>query len=396
MKIKKYIARNMPEALRQVREDLGEGAIILNTRQLRRNNRFNLDASPCVEVTAAFDSVAEEETPKTTHPAAKPKPNIPVLGNPIRIAEPPAVESASSTESLNVADVMENLRELRESVARVERHSSAKLVLPAEMEHLAARLTSMGMVERIVSDVLQKILEGLSGAALHDARQLAEKAANVLSVKAPLCKDIRIGNKRKVVALFGPPGAGKTTAAAKIAAGFALKRGHRIVWVTTDDQHVGALDQSKAFVQIIGVPLEIAHSEAEMQAVLEHHADAQLILIDPPGCGAGQTNECERQRRLFEAAGVNEVQLVIDSMIGTDHMLDLVEASCDFPGRRLLFTKLDQTSRPGAAVSVAIQSGIPGSYFIMGSAVPGEIEAGDFNKLIAKIVGATPDRRKKR
>ena len=41
MKIRKYIARNMPEALQQVRDDFGEQAVILNTRQLRRNSRFN-------------------------------------------------------------------------------------------------------------------------------------------------------------------------------------------------------------------------------------------------------------------------------------------------------------------------------------------------------------------
>ena len=55
MKIRKYVARNMPEALQQVRDDLGEQAVILNTRTLRRNNRFNLAAEARVEVTAAYD-----------------------------------------------------------------------------------------------------------------------------------------------------------------------------------------------------------------------------------------------------------------------------------------------------------------------------------------------------
>ena len=55
MKIRKYVARNMPEALQQVRDDLGEQAVILNTRTLRRNNRFNLADEARVEVTAAYD-----------------------------------------------------------------------------------------------------------------------------------------------------------------------------------------------------------------------------------------------------------------------------------------------------------------------------------------------------
>ena len=405
MKIKKYIARNMPEALHQVREDLGEGAIILNTRQLRKNSRFNLDDSPCVEVTAAFDSAAEEVAPKTANLAAqrfarsmetrlgeRPTAEIPAPGVSIPMAPAP---SPTKSEP-DVSDVMENLRELRDALDRVERRSSIQVSLPDELKRLSGRMASMGISERVANEVLQKMLEDLARSALRDQEQVADKAASLLSEAVPKCKDIRVGKKRKVVAFFGPPGAGKTTAAAKIAAGFALKRGHRIVWVTTDDQHVGALDQSKAFAEIIGVPLEIAHTEGEIKAVLERHSDAQLVLIDPPGCGSGQTAECERQRRLFEAAGVDEVQLVIDSLTGFDHMLDLIETSDQFPERRLLFTKLDQTSRPGAIVSAAIESEIPGSYFIVGSSVPGQIEAGDFRKPIAKIVGATPTRKKPR
>ena len=55
MKIRKYVARSMPEALQQVREDLGEHAVILNTRQIRKNTRFNPEGEARVEVTAALD-----------------------------------------------------------------------------------------------------------------------------------------------------------------------------------------------------------------------------------------------------------------------------------------------------------------------------------------------------
>ncbi len=58
MKIRKYIARNMQEALQQVRDDLGEQAVILNTRQIRRNNRFNTGDEARVEVMAALDDSA--------------------------------------------------------------------------------------------------------------------------------------------------------------------------------------------------------------------------------------------------------------------------------------------------------------------------------------------------
>ena len=63
MKIRKYVARNMPEALQQVRDDLGDQAVILNTRQLRGNNRYNPNGEAHVEVTAAYDDAVPSVTP---------------------------------------------------------------------------------------------------------------------------------------------------------------------------------------------------------------------------------------------------------------------------------------------------------------------------------------------
>ena len=63
MKIKKYVAKSMPEALQLVRDELGEAAVIINTRQLRRNSRFNHNDEACVEVTAAMDEAISQVPP---------------------------------------------------------------------------------------------------------------------------------------------------------------------------------------------------------------------------------------------------------------------------------------------------------------------------------------------
>ena len=77
-------------------------------------------------------------------------------------------------------------------------------------------------------------------------------------------------------------------------------------------------------------------------------------------------------------------------MSGYEHMLDLLEASQAIPERRLLFTKLDEAVRPGALLSAAAHSQLPTSYFSVGPAIPGAIEAGDLHKLAARVTGAAP------
>ncbi len=417
MKIRKYVARNMPEALQQVRDDLGENAVILNTRQIRRNNRFNPEDEARVEVTAAFDERAGIPVVPAPAPArasgasgasganlaaqryatqaggkvAAPAPP-PVAARSASIP-PPAARASLTSDGGELEKVMRQLRQLQDSVGRMERRGNAlAMALPDAVVRLSERLRNMGVAAALTDELSVELLRGLVGKALDDRDEVGARAASFLAQRLPPCKHIRIGNKRKVIGFFGSSGAGKTTAVAKIAAGFALKRKERIVVVSADDRRVGGLDQARAFAHIIGVALECAYSEEEMADVIGRHDQAQLILVDAPGCGPNDQGERERQHRLFAAAGVQEVHIVIDALSSLEHMLDIVEVSAIFPERRLLFTKTDEVSRPGSMLSTAIHSQIATSYMTIGCEVPGAIEAGELAKIVAQIVGHVPEK----
>ncbi len=411
----------MPEALQQVREDLGDNAVILNTRTLRRNNRFNLHDEARVEVTAAYDegpaappgrsrlAARKYEAQSAHEPAVEPadqprssawasEPPPPFAAARSQPVEEPvsAVPSFAATAEDSVEDgteqVSRQLRRLQDTVARLERKGGVKL--PDELGRLSERLHSVGLDREIIDRVVGQLLEGMSGKALSDRQQVGQSAAARLLQMLPRSKRIKLGSKRQVIGFFGASGVGKTTAAAKIAAGFTLKSKEHIVLVTADDQRVGARDQVGAFARIIGVPLEFAHTSEEMQAVLEKHERARLVLVDAPGCGPHHHRELDRQAELFAAAGVGEIHVVIDALHGFDHMLDILEASTGLPERRLLFTKMDEMVRPGPVLSAAINSQIPTSYLAVGAQVPGDIEAGNLNKLVEKIVGYGPKKKK--
>ena len=408
----------MPEALQQVRDDLGEQAVILNTRQIGRNNRFNTCEDACVEVMAALDDSAAPVR-KPVQPTVQPSVGASRLAaqrygahsaaNEHRDSLPPAgdeytIEVPAQEEERGVGDagvqggkdldrVMRQLRHVQETLARVERQGNAStLVMTDALSRLSERLRNMGVAPSLVEDISAGALRALSGDALEDREQIGDWIASYIAENIPEVQHIRIGKRRKVIGFFGASGAGKTTAVAKIAAGFALKRKEKIVLVTADDRRVGGLDQVKAFAHIIGVELETAYSEEEIASVVDRHQQAQLILIDVPGCGPNDQAERERQHRLFTAAGVQEVHLVIDALNGYEHALDTVEASRTFGVRRLLFTKVDEVVRPGAMLSTVMQSEVPPSYMTVGGQVPGDIEAGDMNKIVAQILGRLPER----
>jgi len=431
------VARNMPEALQQVRDDLGDSAVILSTRQIRRNNRFNLDDEARVEVTAAFDeAVPQGETgtgstesrvgptgsgragvrsdppslaaqryasqagpPSEGLPESGSEPELQFQAEPIESppfsAPPPTAQSVAAdlpqadAGGVDVGKILEELRKLQKSVARMERQRWNGVALPEGLGRLAERMENVGLARPLIDELVQQLFEEMGGKTLEDRIKVGERAASLLIKRMPRCRDIKVGRRRKVIGFFGTAGAGKSTAAAKIAAGFAMKGDYRIVLVSADDSRVGALDQARAFAQAIGVAFEVAYTEEEVGSILERHTQAQLILIDPAGCGSLDQQGRERQRRLFEAAGVDEVQVVIDAKNSLDHMLDQIEASEIFDRRRLLFTKMDEVRRSGGVLSAAATSQIATSYFTVGPGVPGEIEAGNLGRLASKMMGVS-------
>ena len=406
MKIRKYEARNMSEALQQVREDLGEGAVILNSRQIRRNNRFNLHDEARVEVTAAYDELpaVAEQAPVQARPAPAAPLTMQRYAAQADGQEPPVASVPSAplgvaapAPSADMGPVMEQLRQLRQALSRLEQRVPDGVVLPETLARLAERMGNMGLEETVTARIVQQLLQELDGEALQDRTRVGERACALLVQELPAWKEIKIARKvRKVVGFVGSSGAGKTTAMAKIAAGFAVKRKGRIVLISTDDKRIGALEQARAFTEIIGVALEVAYNSEAIKEVLAAHQDAQLVLIDTLVCGHHDHREWERLRQLFEAAAVDEVQVVVDSLLGFDHMLDVVEASEHMSERRLLFTKMDEMVRSGAALSVAIGSQLPTSYFTVGAAVPGAIKAGDMAGQVSELIGVAPATGKKK
>ena len=60
MKIRRYMANNMQEALLKVKMDLGNDAVILNTRKVKRPGIFGFLRTPLIEILASLEEEEEE------------------------------------------------------------------------------------------------------------------------------------------------------------------------------------------------------------------------------------------------------------------------------------------------------------------------------------------------
>ena len=267
MKIRKYVARNMPEALQQVRDDLGEQAVILSTRQLARNNRFNVHGEARVEVTAAFDEQDDRRGAAPTAAARLPdrlgspadpansqnagsfvarryagaRPPAPA---PSAVARSPAfsnVEQATDSSAgllpaVGSEELLQELRRLQDTVDRIERRSGSALAMPGALRRLVERLRNVGLAPALIDELLEALFAELTGTALDERAKVGERAAALLVERMPACRAIKLARRRQVIGFFGAAGAGKTTAVAKIAAGFASKNRERVLLISADNR----------------------------------------------------------------------------------------------------------------------------------------------------------------
>ncbi len=64
MKIKKFVANSMPEAMKQIKEKLGNDAVILNSKEIKPSGIFGLFRRKKIEVTAMLDDDAVRKPPR--------------------------------------------------------------------------------------------------------------------------------------------------------------------------------------------------------------------------------------------------------------------------------------------------------------------------------------------
>lgn len=166
-----------------------------------------------------------------------------------------------------------------------------------------------------------------------------------------------------IIMLCGLQGSGKTTHAAKLAKHLKAK-GHRPMLAACDIYRPAAIDQLKVLGEQIGVPVfekgtqkpEITAKQAVNYARDYGH---DYLLLDTAGRLHIDTELMDELRRVCSAVEVDNILLVIDSMVGQDsvNIAKAFNEILEIDG--VILTKLDGDTRGGAALSVRAVTGKP-------------------------------------
>lgn len=188
-----------------------------------------------------------------------------------------------------------------------------------------------------------------------------------------------------IIALLGPTGAGKTTTIAKLAARYAARHGARdVALVSADNERAGAREQ----LHVLGRRLGVTVCDADGPDALTHTLDQldvyPLVLVDTAGYGL-RDRALLRQILWVRAASNVRSLLVLPANAHPADLGELLRRYRPAAPEAVILTKLDESTRPGAALSVLVQHNLPMAYTTSGQRVPEDIELADAGQLASAL-----------
>jgi flagellar biosynthesis protein FlhF len=349
--IKSYFTDTVEAALALARAELGEDAVLLGSRKMAA------DEGP---------GGYEVRFMATTTPTE---------------AAPPPQDSGR---------LMQELAEMRRQIERMYQGLSKSVwtrprwLAPSSA---LAELLSQLIEAEIDGELAQSIVDAVharGGGEMKASWMSAarEELASRIAVEPEISAD-RHG--RRVVALVGPPGAGKTTTLVKLAVKFGITGRRSVQLITTDDYRIGGADQLRSFAAILGVGFQVAGSVGALGQALEEHRSKELVLIDTPGIGLAGLEE---QRDLAEFLARREEidrQLVLMCSMRPADLWRVWEAYQMFRPRKLIFSRLDETAVFGGAYSLAARAGVPISFLATGQRIPEDLVAAEQDDIARRL-----------
>jgi flagellar biosynthesis protein FlhF len=362
MRYKVYEAETLQQAILKMIMDLGKDAILINHRTVRKGGILGLFGKKVVEVTAACP-IKEEKTSSSA--------------------------TANEEKIYNNKEILVNIqREIQDIKSKVDnillqgedfKPRGYQGVLSEMYEKLLENEVEKDLSAELIARVMKESPPELLEDRAYVQRRLEAHIIKMLRISPPIELDNKgKANNPKVVMFIGPTGVGKTTTLAKLAADFSFNKKKKIAIITIDTYRVAAVEQLKAYCEILNVPLDVIFSPVNFEPVLNKYKNYELILVDTAGRSHKNIAQMAELKSYIDYAKVNlEIYLTLAANIKYKDMLDMVENFKKVSFHKLILTKVDESTKFGSILNLLTQIPQGVAYITNGQDVPENIEEAD-------------------
>ncbi|OWZ84247.1 flagellar biosynthesis protein FlhF [Natranaerobius trueperi] len=427
MRVKKYFANTEKEAIDQIKNDLGNDAIILGTKKVKKGGIFGFFGKKMLEVTVGFDTQQpknersfdkvgsskdkqfelqqiiekrqkEIDTKKGNNRAIKQvnedsfKPletNSLVNVKKDNSNENKIDEKSSDNESIN--EIKTELSQTKDMISNMMtefKMTSFQSSLPKVANAFYELLLEQEIVEELAQKLIKQTMNKLSQEQVDDSS--AFKAQLKTQLRALLESDLIETNSKKrpkVITLIGPTGVGKTTTVAKLAAQYTLVDKLQVGLITIDTYRIAAVEQLKTYGDILGLPVEVVLTPQELQRGLDKFSDKDVILVDTAGRSHKNEMQMTELKGFIENCNPEELYLVLSMGTRYKDIVNIVEKYRNINFSSFILTKVDETDHWGNLINLLSEYEVGCSYITTGQNVPDDLEVYQTNTIIKQILG---------
>jgi len=285
VKLKKYVVKDIREALENIKRDLGEDAVILSTRKIRRGGFLKLGGKTYLEVTAVVEDDQRSKPEK----------------NNIYKFQEIIMKNKEKRQEEELRELKSMIQEMKGLLVSSRRQ---------EMPHGIRKITDGLEKQEIDAEVISKILEYLK--ITHGDVDLEnEELRSMLSEYVLPFIKTEVPELRGSVLFVGPTGVGKTTTLAKIAAKIRLEEKRQVAILTLDTYRIAAPEQLKTYATIMDIPMRVAYTPREAKLELDAMSSFDVILIDTAGRSQNNDIQISELRAMTETLNPNVSFLVL-------------------------------------------------------------------------------------
>jgi flagellar biosynthesis protein FlhF len=407
MKIKKMYVDTEREAIKKVKEEYGDEAVILHMKK-KRTGLFGFGKKK-IEVLIAIDNKMANTTPKpskskkfsledfvnvqnknqfknsekknTTYSINEIiKKNREFSNSPIKSNNTSTTQKKSeSIDNREINELKEMISDLKNEIKKMKNDN---IKIPKNLLRIFTYLVD---VQELKEDATKEIV--MQAAALYkdeDEKSLPFIFNTIGSFISP-SQELSIDENPLKILLMGPTGVGKTTTIAKIAARYYLMKKVPTGLITIDTYRIAAVDQLKVYASIMGLPVEVVYSLSEVNRAISNLSSNRLILVDTAGRSPNNTMQMSELKSFVNALKIDKKILTLSATMKRRDMNDTIKKFKDIGIDGLIFTKIDETSSYGNLIDIAMDFNYPILYFTNGQNIPDDILIGN-GKFISQLM----------